>query len=354
MIRRSSLAVAGVALLWSCDDVAGPVTSAPEVTSQLVKASNPGVAGFHFLQPLAGNPVFSGVFDGSLSPTVDICLPAGQGCSLPLIARYTMTSGVGSEVIKVGASQYFVNWQTKQFRLTPSTVYRIRVSVGTTALGYTDVTVVNNASSSIGGTAMLVSGSTLPIRFRIEVGAVPPVGATRALLLSGEAVTSSIGAAGGSITLTSRGIVYTLSIPARALLEMQSITLTPLSGMTNFPLSGGLAAGVNFAPEGLVFYKPATLTMAFPGSSNLEQVYGFGYVADGAEIYLKLDSKNGTSITIPVTHFSGAGAGAASIVDIEALINSVSVGLPSGPAKPADLWRTGRSVCVYRQPDGDG
>src|SRR5690348_14436311 len=59
---------------------------------------------------------------------------------------------------------------------------------------------------------------------------------------------------GGSLSATGGdGTVYTLTVPDKALLSAQEISMTPLAAMDALPLGGGLAAGVQLEPEGLRF-----------------------------------------------------------------------------------------------------
>jgi hypothetical protein len=94
------------------------------------------------------------------------------------IAEYSMTSGTGGELVRLDAlgEQYSVNWHARDFNLNPLKTYRIIVMVGNDVLGFADVDVVLNGSQLknvathefIG----LISSRTLPIKFRIEVGAI--------------------------------------------------------------------------------------------------------------------------------------------------------------------------------------
>lgn len=116
-------------------------------------------------------------------------------------------------------------------------------------------------------------------------------------------------ATGGSITTTGAdGSTFTLSIPANALLSDESITITPLSAIGNLPISGGLLAGVQLAPEGLEFLAPATLTIQPAVSVPVGEQVGFGYHGNGQEFHFQPLGLSST-ITISLMHFSGAGVG---------------------------------------------
>ena len=60
------------------------------------------------------------------------------------------------------------------------------------------------------------------------------------------------------------GVRWALSVPAGAAPFVTSITMTPLAGVS---LAGGqlrVTAAVRFAPDGLVFNAPVTLTVTSP------------------------------------------------------------------------------------------
>jgi hypothetical protein len=123
------------------------------------------------------------------------------------------------------------------------------------------------------------------------------------------AVTMVIPAAtGGTITATGAdGSVFTLSVPAKALLSDEAITLTPLTGLSGLPVSGGLLAGVDLSPAGLELQQAATLTIAPATTVPADQQVGFGYHAVAGQQQFHFHPLALTStISLAVTHFSGA------------------------------------------------
>ncbi|HYM42810.1 MAG TPA: hypothetical protein VET46_08625 [Steroidobacteraceae bacterium] len=134
-------------------------------------------------------------------------------------------------------------------------------------------------------------------------------------------------ASGGSITATGAdGSVFTLSVPAKALLSDESITLTPLTGLGGLPISGGLLAGVDLGPAGLELQQAATLTIAPATTVPANQQVGFGYHAVAGQQEFHFHALALTSaISLAVTHFSGAGVGQG------------SPGNGGTPSSPADL-----------------
>jgi hypothetical protein len=144
-----------------------------------------GTAGFYFLPPMVPNPTPTGTFDRFRSPAVEICQLLGDedtACTTT-IATFTMTSGVGSVIRVVPPDEhYIVNWHTNLFPnlLSTPTIYRIQVfdqeSAPRKLLGFADVQLADNGkeakSLTSGQMIGLVDGRTLPIKFRIEFGAV--------------------------------------------------------------------------------------------------------------------------------------------------------------------------------------
>ena len=143
---------------------------------------------------------------------------------------------------------------------------------------------------------------------------------------SGASSSATIGPAGGSITAAGAGgVQYTLTVPLLALSEPIEITVTPLDAVAGLPLSGGFAAGVDFAPSGLRFAKAATLkiaTTAQPGTN--QRLVGFSYQGAGTSLALAPSQRASGVITIPVLHFSGVGVGFGSAQDVEALFFGIN------------------------------
>lgn len=128
---------------------------------------------FFFLPPLLPKPVYTGTFDGTLSPQVRVCELEGTVCGVE-IASFSGTD------IKVDLIEeaYMATWNTKDAGLDPEKSYRIEVRLGTILLGYIDLVVLNsgNEKKEVAPSqfATVVKGATLPIRFRIENGSIPP------------------------------------------------------------------------------------------------------------------------------------------------------------------------------------
>jgi hypothetical protein len=146
-----------------------------------------GNARFYWLPPIVAQPAYRGTPDPTLSPQVTICEwndPAGR-CGL-VVADFTSSDGTGGQTVRYDATGgfYSVNWDTKSCvsgacSLDPAKVYRIRVFVGRSQLGFADVDPEQNGSTlknvDTDQYVALVNGRTLPVKFRIEQGAVSVV-----------------------------------------------------------------------------------------------------------------------------------------------------------------------------------
>jgi hypothetical protein len=110
-----------------------------------------------------------------------------------------------------------------------------------------------------------------------------------------------IGEAGGAISVAG----MTLEIPAGAVPEGETITLTPLSSVVGSPFAAA-PVGVKMEPSGLVLLKPATLT--FPRPAGAGQVVAFGFDGSGQSFHLIPYTADAHNVSVRVWHFSGAGA----------------------------------------------
>ena len=165
------------------------------------------------------------------------------------------------------------------------------------------------------------------------------------------AVTQTIvSAMGGTITATGAdGTVFTLTIPADALLADEEITLTPVLSVAGVPLDGGVAAAVQLSPEGLQLLKPALLSITPPsGTPNV----GFSYHGSGQEFFF-YPLNLGSSTGFAVVHFSGYGlgsgmaTGAVTPLDPEdSFLNAI--GQPAPPA-PSVAAIDGGSIATLAQ-----
>jgi len=186
----SSIVVLGGLALCAC--VEAPMLSLPQAGTAVLAVSdgmNDGNAHFFFLPPLVLSPTTSasattsGTFDASFDPEVQICIWDGSACSA-VVATFNSHAGHGSETLRVDpeGGQYIVNWHVQDllddWPLDEGEGYRIRVLVGAQVLGWADVWIAPDARTRrMSEDLLLVDGQTLPIKFRIELGASTDEGA---------------------------------------------------------------------------------------------------------------------------------------------------------------------------------
>ncbi|MHC4235214.1 MAG: RCC1 domain-containing protein, partial [Planctomycetota bacterium] len=176
-----TLGLCGTLLLVGCATDDGPTAPVAAPQLEISDGAHEGNEHFYFLPPMVDQPSHSGTFDGSLKPEVQICIWDGSDCGAPLDI-YNTETGPGSETVRVGPEDehYIVNWHTdyilENFELADGEVYRIRVIAGAGVLGHADVEVVENGRDlknvDTDEYIPLLDGRTLPIKFRIEEGAV--------------------------------------------------------------------------------------------------------------------------------------------------------------------------------------
>jgi hypothetical protein len=145
---------------------------------------------FYWLPPLVPEPNATGVFDATLSPVVRICEWDGTSCTL-VLAEYTRNTGPGSETVRLVSEDehYIVKWHTNEFALDADATYQIEALVDGFVLGTAGVDVVSNGGAmknvDTDEWIAMPDGRTLPIRFRIEEGAVPSSFSSTSVALDG-------------------------------------------------------------------------------------------------------------------------------------------------------------------------
>jgi hypothetical protein len=160
-----------------------PVAVLP--SASILDAAHGGPAGFYFLAPLVSEPKDTASLDTTQSNNirVDVCPlavdPSVQSCQGPAIP----VSATSPVFIDLNGNHYQVNWQTDDVTFPPNMYYRVSVvDVATGAdWGHVDVYLGSSGQGfhSINTTDFipLLDGRTVPIKFRIDNGAVPPSGA---------------------------------------------------------------------------------------------------------------------------------------------------------------------------------
>ena len=168
-----------------------------------------------------------------------------------------------------------------------------------------DASAGQGSPGALGDTAWILDPSATPIDLALTLDA-------------GKAVEAVIPIEGGSVSATGAdGTVYTLDIPANALLTETSIGLTPVTSVGGLPFGGEQTHAVQLSPDGLFLYEPAVLTIApiqpIPPGEQLP----FGYEADGKDVILAQPVLGSGDIQISVPHFSGNGVTRGLLADIE-------------------------------------
>ena len=135
-------------------------------------------------------------------------------------------------------------------------------------------------------------------------------------------VSLTMGDEGGSLEVEGPdGTLYQLELPPGALLTEQTITLTPITDITNLPLSGGLHAAVQILPEGLDLVLPAALTITPPSPFDPENAVPFGYNGVDHSLYLVPAARLGESFQTYLSHFSADGVGTGTPAEREQIVS---------------------------------
>jgi hypothetical protein len=226
------------ALVVGCQD-RRTVTSPPGGLVALISdgAHAGGNPDFFFRPPLVGNPASNpnfdpGEFDPGLRPVVRVFREA-DGCAFTGMAVY----GPVVAPVDIGEEQYHINWNTRASNLVPGTIYRICVfsSSAGTLLGFLDVAPIAGGmrNARTGETYAFQDDRTLPIKFRIETGALCAPDALECAAVGG------VVAAGDTIVLPSKHAAVV--IPSGAVAVGDSVTITiakqapPYSGSGETP-----------------------------------------------------------------------------------------------------------------------
>jgi hypothetical protein len=208
---RSRISAAAVLFLLvlstACDQRAptDPAARTPDPLAAILDGSSGGNAHFFFLPPVVKKATFTGVFNGSVAPTVEICTSTqqnAQGHCTSLLARYKRFPVAGDEVepitVSLKGEKYTVNWNTKLKPGPLNVPFRMVVLLGDIQLGYVDLirTANNSVKNTTTGTTLNRNiDGTVPIDFRIENGVLCATTST-------ECFEGSVGPNGGTFTIT--------------------------------------------------------------------------------------------------------------------------------------------------------
>jgi hypothetical protein len=176
---KRAVVVAGVivGILAACRDQQSVTAARPGLSADFSDGrSTGGNPHFFFLPPLVSQPTFSGVFNPQIQPVVDVCQ---LDLTLNPVDCAQGVAHINPGTVTIDApQQYHVNWDTKQPAIDTSKFYRIQVfgSAGGVRLGFADMDPVANGSGlknvNTSQYIGLIDGRTLPIKFRIEQGAL--------------------------------------------------------------------------------------------------------------------------------------------------------------------------------------
>jgi len=299
-IARAAALVTALILAGCQDTGTGP--QAPGY--QIMDAAHDAAANpdFFFLPPLvpdpSANPSFdAGAFDASLTPTVEICQADEAGCLAQQTDGFPIVSGsdaLEAVTIATADEQYRLNWHTDGVVLDPARTYRIRVLVAGAELGFADVDVVNSGRElknvETGEYIALLDGRTLPVKFRIEHGAVFVIGAEG----------GTISAMGGKVTLV---------FPPDALSAPTGITVLPGAALPGDP---DVVPGTvfDFGPNGTAFAEPVLMTIAYdpaqlaPGTDESALVLGHFVGGTWTEVAGSTVDLTAHTVSGPVMGFS--------------------------------------------------
>lgn len=150
----------------------------------------------------------------------------------------------------------------------------------------------------------------------------PPDGTSlRPRLEAAQAVEGVVGPDGGTLEVTaSDGTVATLDVPAGALLQQQTLRLTPFVAVEGLPTGAVPLAGVHFEPDGLELWRGALVTIRLPEGPPTDDraLVGYGYRGAGEGFAWELAGADEAGrIRLPVRHFSGAGVALVAPEDLE-------------------------------------
>ncbi|MCA3242106.1 MAG: hypothetical protein ING89_12500 [Rubrivivax sp.] len=166
-----------------------------------------------------------------------------------------------------------------------------------------------------GGSAEAPTSGSSPGTTPVTPYTLQPTGAPLAVTValdSARAVVQDVPLTGGTLTATGAdGSVYTLRIPANALVAATRITLTPVAQVSNLPLgeTARTGLGVQMEPSGLQFVNPATLTITPAAASAvpLARQLFVQWEGSGQKLALAAPNPRSADIELSVMHFSGMG-----------------------------------------------
>ncbi len=125
------------------------------------------------------------------------------------------------------------------------------------------------------------------------------------------AASADLPVTGGTLSVTGAdGTVYTLEIPADALVEPTRITLTPVVSVAGLPIGGGgTTVGVQLAPVGLQLANAAALVIspAAAAAVPIERQLFIQWAGGGDDVAFIAPDPAAATVRLSVAQFSGIG-----------------------------------------------
>lgn len=249
----ATLAVAG------CEQATLP--TAPDAPNWLIKDAvhNYGNVHFYWLAPtVPADPAFSGTPNINFQPVIELCEwdEAGNACVGDLLGRWTRKVGTqGTKIYNSSVKQHYsLIAQTRDMNLDPAKLYRARVFLMRTPVGFIDLDVVATRDE-LGGVdrtnfSPLLVDDALNLAFRLEFGAMYVM--TRA---------------GGELSVLDAAVK--IEYPVETVLNEVGVMIQPAHAdvLPTGPGSGEerMAEGTAYeiGPEELTFLRPVFLKLQY-------------------------------------------------------------------------------------------
>ncbi|MFL5482670.1 MAG: hypothetical protein ACJ8AK_10820 [Gemmatimonadaceae bacterium] len=218
MFRVPVFVLAVAVLAAGCTDTQSTAPRPPvgDPSKMILDAAHHGGNPDFFFLPLIGpdarnSPYFDkGKFNATLTPIVKICklvLPV-TGATTRLVADVPrslcgpLVATLSDVTVSPALEFYLASWKTRNYNLDPDAFYRVQVFVGSTMLGFVDVTVVTSLKEAVnaltGEVVPFADDFTLPIPFRIEAGALTGGASSACKGTTPDCVEVSVKKAGGT------------------------------------------------------------------------------------------------------------------------------------------------------------
>jgi CARDB len=141
------------------------------------------------------------------------------------------------------------------------------------------------------------------------------------------------------------GNTFSLTLPVKALLSPEQITITPIKSILGSGLSRPVIAGVDIQPSGLILNQPATLTIVPKHPLPISQQHAFAAEGTGKQFHRYPLDPTRKAIVLHLTHFSAydlaAGSDSSIIILQDDTPATQSYQLENTLAAPVDSYRDG-------------